>query len=210
MNLRKYRSQPTEVMTFYEEDRICRNPGSRLQRKDTYRRVADAALDLRHISSVYFGRQRERLLGHPRDSPRALYVESKVPTYCCRGASHTAKRRRCGSSNPRNIIYNPLWMDDTPKSLGIDECAAFLKIDTSTAYELAACGEIPGAKIGRAWVFLEYELTAYLRAQIQRQTQQRRLKVRTQREATPGGLRTRRGRRRLLPVLPTYKEDCGK
>ena len=49
------------------------------------------------------------------------------------------------------------------KTYDINEAADFLKIDRSTALEFAHLGALPGAKVGRAWVFMEDELVAYLR-----------------------------------------------
>lgn len=59
------------------------------------------------------------------------------------------------------------------RTLNIDECAAFLNINVVTAYKMAKRGELPGAKIGRAWVFLEDDLVTYLRAEVCRQQQVR-------------------------------------
>ena len=44
-------------------------------------------------------------------------------------------------------------MHERQRTLDLHEAADFLKISESTAQEMAANGEIPGAKIGRAWVF---------------------------------------------------------
>ena len=81
------------------------------------------------------------------------------------------------------------------KTYDINEAADFLKIDRSTALELANLGTLPGAKVGRAWVFMEDELVAYLRDVTRKQTQARRAR----REAAqiidrgPAGARRRRG-----------------
>ena len=91
------------------------------------------------------------------------------------------------------------------KTYDINEAADFLKIDRSTALELAGTGTLPGAKVGRAWVFMEDELVAYLRDATRKQTQNRRATAeaiqilgRARQEATP--LQPRR--RRPLPELP--------
>ncbi len=55
------------------------------------------------------------------------------------------------------------------KTLNLEETARFLKIHNETASRLAKTGQLPGAKIGRSWVFLEEDLTEYLREQIQSQ-----------------------------------------
>ncbi|MEX3916004.1 helix-turn-helix domain-containing protein [Paraburkholderia sp. BR10872] len=50
------------------------------------------------------------------------------------------------------------------------ECADFLKVDRNKVLRLAGSGELRGAKIGRAWVFLEDDVVTYLRKQIHEQT----------------------------------------
>lgn len=91
------------------------------------------------------------------------------------------------------------------KTYDINEAADFLKIDRSTALELAHLGTLPGAKVGRAWVFMEDELVAYLRDMTRKQTQARRADAeaaqiinQAQQEPRPRP----RGRRRRLPDLP--------
>jgi excisionase family DNA binding protein len=61
------------------------------------------------------------------------------------------------------------------KTLDLLECADFLKIDRTTLLRLANAGEITGAKIGRAWVFLEDDVVAYLKRQAIEQTRARAL-----------------------------------
>lgn len=50
------------------------------------------------------------------------------------------------------------------------ECADFLKVDRNKVLTLAGRGELRGAKIGRAWVFLEDDVVAFLRKQIHEQS----------------------------------------
>ena len=50
------------------------------------------------------------------------------------------------------------------RTLSAHEAAEFLKIHRITLLRRARIGEIPGAKIGRAWVFLKVDLMAYLRS----------------------------------------------
>ncbi|MBR8005605.1 helix-turn-helix domain-containing protein [Burkholderia vietnamiensis] len=59
------------------------------------------------------------------------------------------------------------------KTFDLQECADFLKVDRTTAMKLAQQGDIVGARIGRAWVFLEDDVVAFLREQAQQQTLQR-------------------------------------
>ena len=93
----------------------------------------------------------------------------------------------------------------TMRTYDINEAADFLKVDRSTALDLANLGSLPGAKVGRAWVFMEDELVAYLRDVTRKQTQVRRANAeaaqaldRVQREPRP----VQRSRRRPVPELP--------
>jgi hypothetical protein len=63
------------------------------------------------------------------------------------------------------------------KTLDIDECAEFLKINRIAASEMAATGNLPGARIGSAWVFLEDDLVDYLRTLIRHQRRDRQAAV---------------------------------
>jgi hypothetical protein len=48
--------------------------------------------------------------------------------------------------------------------LDVEEAACFLHMHPVTLLEKARSGEIPGAKPGKCWVFLEADLAAYLRS----------------------------------------------
>ena len=50
------------------------------------------------------------------------------------------------------------------KTFGLNEAAAFLRCHPEELRRRAKAGIIPGAKVGRAWVFLEDDLAAYLRS----------------------------------------------
>ena len=50
----------------------------------------------------------------------------------------------------------------------LQQAAAFLKIHPVTLQEKARAGEIPGAKIGKCWVFLEIDLVEHIRSQYPR------------------------------------------
>ncbi|MDE1007547.1 MAG: helix-turn-helix domain-containing protein [Paraburkholderia fungorum] len=56
------------------------------------------------------------------------------------------------------------------RTFDLIECAEFLKVDRNTAMKLAGTGELPGAKIGRAWVFLEDDVVNFLRKKTQEQS----------------------------------------
>src|SRR5690349_638922 len=57
-------------------------------------------------------------------------------------------------------------------TLTLRQAAAFLHIHPVTLQDKARVGEIPGAKIGRAWVFVEIDLLEYIRSQYRRRALQ--------------------------------------
>ena len=50
-------------------------------------------------------------------------------------------------------------------TLNLKEAAAFLKIHHVTLCVKAGAGEIPGARIGKRWVFVKVDLLEHIRAQ---------------------------------------------
>ena len=50
------------------------------------------------------------------------------------------------------------------ETLTLSEAAEFLKVHPQTLRQRAKSGEIPGAKVGRSWVFLEEDLVRVIRA----------------------------------------------
>jgi excisionase family DNA binding protein len=93
-------------------------------------------------------------------------------------------------------------------TLDIDECALFLKVNRTTALELAASGALPGAKIGRAWVFLKDDLVEYLRNAVRVQQRERQAANETEPQHTvvvrPVQLRERK---KTPPVLPELRSQ---
>src|SRR5450631_3503773 len=49
-------------------------------------------------------------------------------------------------------------------TLGLKDAAAFLKLHPEELRQRAKAGRIPGAKVGRAWVFVDDDLASYLRS----------------------------------------------
>jgi len=47
--------------------------------------------------------------------------------------------------------------------LGLEDAAAALQCSPETVAEYATSGELPGAKVGRAWVFTVTDLVAFLK-----------------------------------------------
>lgn len=60
------------------------------------------------------------------------------------------------------------------KTFDLPQAADFLKVDPSTVKKMAQRG-VFGAKVGRAWVFREEDLDAYLRELTISQTNERKL-----------------------------------
>ncbi|OYY43375.1 MAG: hypothetical protein B7Y56_10885 [Gallionellales bacterium 35-53-114] len=60
-----------------------------------------------------------------------------------------------------------IMTSNTPeiRTLDLEEAAAFLKIHPITLLRLANSGAIPAAKPGKRWVFINIDLTDWLRAQ---------------------------------------------
>lgn len=50
-------------------------------------------------------------------------------------------------------------------TLNLQQAADFLNIHPVTLAEKARSGDIPGAKIGKSWVFIDIDLVDYIRAQ---------------------------------------------
>ena len=53
---------------------------------------------------------------------------------------------------------------DTPITLNLAEAAAYLHVHEQTLLKLARSGAVPAAKVGRAWVFVDVDLLAHIRA----------------------------------------------
>ena len=52
------------------------------------------------------------------------------------------------------------------RTLNIDEACQLLHTHKSTLYQKIANGEIPAARIGRSWIFVELDLVDYIRKQL--------------------------------------------
>ena len=57
-------------------------------------------------------------------------------------------------------------------TLDLQAAAAFLHIHPVTLQEKARAGEIPGAKIGKCWVFVDVDLVEHIRSQYPRRVLQ--------------------------------------
>ena len=55
-------------------------------------------------------------------------------------------------------------MNDTAlRTLGLQEAAALVRLHKNTLQDMAKSGRIPGAKVGRRWLFIEADLIDYIR-----------------------------------------------
>lgn len=87
------------------------------------------------------------------------------------------------------------------KTFNIEQAAEFLNISTDTMKDLAGSGVVPGAKIGKAWVFADELLEEYLREEIRQQTAERRGLVNAEPTKIPTAYTktVRRGRQARIP-----------
>lgn len=88
-------------------------------------------------------------------------------------------------------------------TLNAIDAAAVLHADPETVLLLARKGDLPGAKIGKSWVFLRSDVLDYLSNRVRQETEQRRKACA---DTTPVAALTEKAssrRRRPLPTLPT-------
>lgn len=64
----------------------------------------------------------------------------------------------------KNVCHDRLRWGGIVDTLDINEAADFLRCHKETLRRLADSGELPGTKIGRAWVFVREDLIAYVRS----------------------------------------------
>ena len=85
-----------------------------------------------------------------------------------------------------------------PETIDASECAALLRCSPDQVEEMARAGDLPGLKIGRAWLFVRHDLLAFLAEKARDEAQARRSKRAP--TATQAPLKSRR---RAAPVLPS-------
>lgn len=78
------------------------------------------------------------------------------PTRQMRLSLMTLSAERMSTGGPR--------MDINPQTLTLSEAADLLKVHWQTLRQKAKSGEVPAARIGRRWVFLQSDLVTYLRS----------------------------------------------
>lgn len=91
-------------------------------------------------------------------------------------------------------------------TMNLEEAGKYLNISSYTMRDLADTGTIPGAKVGKGWIFRTKDLDAYLDDVIAKQTEARRdarmmgMRKHVKTEAT--AVREKTQKRRVLPELP--------
>ena len=91
-------------------------------------------------------------------------------------------------------------MSDT---LNLQSASEYLNIGESTLQELVARGEVPGAKVGKSWVFHKDMMSDWLRAETIKQTENRK-QARAASSIEVIEKASKPGRRRNgIPKLPT-------
>ena len=84
-----------------------------------------------------------------------------------------------------------------PETIDAAECAELLRCTTGQVEEMARCGDIPGLKIGRGWLFVRSDLLAFLAQRARQEAADRRSK------RAPGpNVEQIKPRRRAPPALP--------
>ena len=68
------------------------------------------------------------------------------------------------------------------ETLALQEAAAWLRCHPEELRRRAKAGEIPGAKVGRAWVFLHDDLVTYVRSRYPQQRQALQVTLRKEME----------------------------
>lgn len=103
-------------------------------------------------------------------------------------------------------LNSSLHMNTTFETLDLEEAAALMKAQPDTVRLLAVCGDLPGAKIGKAWVFMRSDVLAYLRKTIDDETESRRRNIRSSITMCHVVDQPLRGRSKPRPVLPDLRQ----
>lgn len=78
-------------------------------------------------------------------------------THAIESAQHGGRDARLGAGTADGM--------GAPRVLTLEQAATFLHLHPVTLQRKAQRGEIPAAKLGRRWIFLEIDLMACIRAQ---------------------------------------------
>ena len=95
------------------------------------------------------------------------------------------------------------------KTLGLKEAAAFLRCHPEELRRRARAGAVPGAKVGRAWVFLEDDLADFLRSLYPQSRQALQVTLRKEMQCHFANAAGSGGSVSLLPTGSEYAELLG-
>jgi len=98
----------------------------------------------------------------------------------------------------------------TFETMDLQTAAAYLGAKTETISQLARKGELPGAQIGKGWIFLREDVLDFLRKRIAAETEKRRATKDSEDDAfrkedrspQPVAVLKTRTRRHAPPLLP--------
>jgi excisionase family DNA binding protein len=111
---------------------------------------------------------------------------------------------------PKTVLLSIAIMS-LDETMNLPTVASYLGARTETVAQLARKGELPGAQIGKGWIFLREDVLRFLRNRIARETESRRAaRVKEQSNSQQGdnaeavavATPRARTRRRELPALP--------
>lgn len=89
------------------------------------------------------------------------------------------------------------------ETINLDAAAGMLFMQPASVRKKVARGEIPGAKVGRSWIFIKSDLLAHIRKLTETRQDEQTTKEPDQR-ITPERKAAPRTRRRALPCLDSY------
>jgi len=95
------------------------------------------------------------------------------------------------------------------QTLGLGAAAAFLHCHPEELRRRARAGIVPGAKVGRAWVFLKDDLATYLRSLYPQSRQALQVTLRKEMECHFANAAVSGGSTSLLPTESEYAELLG-
>lgn len=113
------------------------------------------------------------------------------------------------SGTPNKTRMDPTMMSN--ETMDLPTVAEYLGAKTETISQLARRGELPGAQIGKGWIFLREDVLAFLRTRIAAETEARRTAKQGEEVQMPErGIQAvavgqTRSRRRVPPLLPELR-----
>ena len=95
------------------------------------------------------------------------------------------------------------------RTLSLTEAAALLRMHPEEVRRRAKCGAIPGAKLGRCWVFIEDDLADYVRSLYASPRQALQVTLRKEMECHFANAAVSGGSTSSLPTESEYAELLG-